>query len=269
MIRKAKDYSMRRSRGFGKFRSPSLYNARKNPNKRKLRFSFAAFKLVLLAVTLAAGGYYLFLSPIFIVKEILVEGVNLVSKDDIINIIPKKQNLLLMDVRQIEDSIKLNHPEISDVQIFRGLPDAIKIIILEKDSSIVWQANDVKYLVSTRGEVARQIVGKEGENLPVVIDKKSIPVKPGQKIVSANFIVFVKNVFDSFSTETNIKPTYFEINETTFDVNLYTEAGFYVKMNSLRSSKKQIDNLKLVLASKRPEIREYVDLRIDGWAYYK
>jgi hypothetical protein len=268
IIRK-KDYSRMKSRGFGQFRNPSLYNSRKKPERKKFRFSFAIFKLFVFVAVLCVAGYYLFLSPLFVVKEIIVEGANLVSKDDIINAIPKNQNLLLMDTKKIINNIVLSHPEVSDVQIFRGLPDAIKIIVLEKDGSIVWQSGEIKYLVSTQGEVARQIVGEEGANLPVVVDKRSVPVVAGQRIVSANFIVFVKNVYDSFFIETNIKPTHFEINETTFDVNLFTEAGFYVKMNSLRSSKKQIDNLKLVLASKRPDIREYVDLRIDGWAYYK
>ena len=68
---------------------------------------------------------------------------------------------------------------------------------------------------------------------------------------------------------TNIKPTHFEVVETTFDVNLHTEAGFYVKFNTMRASAKQLDNLKKVLVKKREEVHEYVDLRIDGWAYYK
>ena len=267
-IRKT-DYSRMKSRGFGQFRNPSLYNSRKKPERKKFHFSFAIFKLVLFVAVLIVGAYYLFLSPIFIVKEILVEGVSLVSKEDVVKMIPKNQNLLLMDTQKIINNIIASHSEVSDVQIFRGLPDAVKIIILEKDGSIVWQSGEIKYLVSTQGEVARQIKGDEGVNLPVVIDKKNVPVVASQKIVSANFIVFVKNVFDSFFTETNIKPVNFEINETTFDVNLVTDAGFYIKMNSLRSSKKQIDNLKLVLASKRSEVREYIDLRIDGWAYYK
>jgi hypothetical protein len=37
----------------------------------------------------------------------------------------------------------------------------------------------------------------------------------------------------------------------------------------MRSSGKQLENLKKVLVEKRPDIKEYIDLRIDGWAYYK
>jgi len=269
VIRRNKDYSRMKVKGYGQFRNPSLYNARKSPEKRKFHFSFATFKLILLVVALLVAGYYLFLSPIFIVNDVIVEGTNLVSKDEVAKMIPKNQNLLLLNTQNVSNNIKARFSEISDVQIFRGLPDAVKIVVLEKEGSIVWQSNGTKYLVSTQGDVARQIIGDEGAGLPVVVDKKDLPLKAGQRIVSANFIVFVKNVYDSFAAETNIKPTYFEINETTFDVNLFTEAGFYVKLDSLRSSKKQIDNLKLVLAGKRSDIHEYVDLRIDGWAYYK
>jgi len=37
----------------------------------------------------------------------------------------------------------------------------------------------------------------------------------------------------------------------------------------MRSSAKQLNNLKEVLVQKRNDIKEYIDLRIDGWAYYK
>jgi hypothetical protein len=133
----------------------------------------------------------------------------------------------------------------------------------------VWQAGEDKYLVSTQGEVMRKITSEDTAKLPLIVDKKSIQVKAGDKIVSPNFIAFISNLNDGFFTTVNIKPTYFEVLETTFDVNLYTEAGFYIKLNSLRSSKKQLESLKTVLVEKRQDIHEYVDLRIDGWAYYK
>jgi hypothetical protein len=113
------------------------------------------------------------------------------------------------------------------------------------------------------------ITGEEGRGLPKVIDKKNFSVSPGKKLVSPNFIAFIVNINQGFFNAVNIKPLDFEVDETTFDVVLRTEAGFYVKLNSLRSSKKQLENLKLVLVNKRPEIKEYVDIRIDGWAYYK
>ncbi|MEI7791982.1 MAG: FtsQ-type POTRA domain-containing protein [Candidatus Berkelbacteria bacterium] len=269
VIRRNKDYSRLKSKGFGQFRNPSLYNPAKKKKPDRLRFSFAFFKFILFILVLIAIAWYLFISSKFIVKDVIVEGTNLLSKDQIAAMIPKNQNILLLDTKDVSNKISIKFPEVADVQIFRGLPDAIKIVILEKEGSIVWQSGGFKYLVSTQGEVARQIVGEEGANLPIVIDKRNLPIVEGQRIVSANFIVFVKNIYANFATETNIKPAYFEIDETTFDVNLYTDAGIYIKLNSLRSSNKQLENLKKVLVEKRPDIHEYVDLRIDGWAYYK
>ena len=104
---------------------------------------------------------------------------------------------------------------------------------------------------------------------PLISDSKNLPVSLGASIVSPNFIAFVTNINDKFFETTNIKPTYFEIPQTTFDLYLYTEAGFYVKFNTMRSSSKQLENLKKVLVEKRDGVKEYVDLRIDGWAYYK
>jgi cell division septal protein FtsQ len=172
-------------------------------------------------------------------------------------------------VSKARKEIIKNNPEIANVEIYRGLPDAIKIVVLEHDGKLVWQSGDSSYLISSQGYVAKKIEAGESFDFPKIVDKKSIPVELGSSIISPSFVAFVTNIYSQFYSVTNIKPTNFEIDQTTFDINLYTEAGFYVKFNSLRSSAKQLDNLKQVLVAKRDQIHEYVDLRIDGWAYYK
>jgi hypothetical protein len=140
---------------------------------------------------------------------------------------------------------------------------------LEREGKISWQSGDSVYLVSDQGEVVRRIVGDEGAGLSKIIDKTNLPVVPGTQLVSPNFIAFIVNINSNFYETVNIKPLDFEVGETTFDVVLKTDAGFYIKFNTLRSSKKQLENLKKVLVSKRQDIKEYVDIRVDGWAYYK
>jgi cell division septal protein FtsQ len=213
--------------------------------------------------------YYLFLSGKFVVKEVIVEGNKMVPADKISSSIPKNSNILFLNLSKVKKEILKNNSEIENIEIFRGLPDAIKVVVLEYEPKLIWQSGDSSYLISTQGYVAKKIESGETYDFPRVIDKKGIPVEIGSGLVSPSFIAFVTNINSQFFEVTNIKPKEFEINQTTFDVNLNTEAGFYVKFNSLRSSAKQLDNLKQVLVAKRDQVHEYVDLRIDGWAYYK
>ncbi|MEI6498373.1 MAG: FtsQ-type POTRA domain-containing protein [bacterium] len=259
-----------RSGGYQQYRGPSVFNAsKKTKSKLNFRISKLFWKLSFFFIVIMALLYIVFCSKVFLVTDIFIEGNNLSSSDLIKSKIPENLNILLLNESEIQEKILKEIPEIKSAEIYRGIPNAIKIVVLEREGKMIWQSNNIKYLVSSQGEVSRQVNDGEQFNLPVVNDAKNLAVSPGESLVSPNFVAFIINIYDNFFTETNIKPTTFEIQDTTFDVNLQTEAGFYVKFNSLRSSKKQLDNLKIVLAEKRQDIKEYIDLRIDGWAYYK
>lgn len=252
-----------------KYRSPKIYGVTQRGEKKKIKISPVFVKIILLLIVVFLIIYYLFFSSQFRIKEIIVEGNSLVSKEDIINVLPQQQNIFLFKINQDRELILTKFPEISQVEIYRGIPDAIKIVVLERENKIVWQTGNEMYFVSTEGDTTRKISQSEAGNLPVVSDTKNLAVKPGSRLVSPNFVAFITNIYSAFQSEDNIKPVNFEVTETTFNVNLKTDAGFYIKLNSLRSSQKQLSDLKLILAQHRPDIHEYVDLRIDGWAYYK
>jgi len=253
-----------------KYRSPKTFGgSRTNKTKKELKLPGGIWKLILALVVIFGVAYFIFLSSFFKITDIFVEGNNLVKKEDVINALPSKQNILLFDIAKNEKLLESRFPEIKQAQIYRGIPNALKVVIFEREGKVVWQSGDKKYLVSTQGEVGQEVAGDEGKGLPLIVDLKKLPVESGTQLVSPNFVAFIVNISSNFYNAVNIKPRNFEVPETTFDVNLKTDAGFYVKLNSLRSSKKQLDNLKQVLVTKRQEIYKYVDLRIDGWAYYK
>ena len=255
--------------GYLKYRSPSIYDRTPKKNNFEFKFSKGLIKLIVYALIFSGLLYFFFFSAKFQVKDIFVEGNNLLTRDEVLSAFHPNQNIFLFDAKRTKDALVGKFPEIESLEIYRGIPNALKIVLLEREGKIVWQSGEEKYLLSSQGEVARKIVGDEGKGMPIVIDKKGLPVSLGNTLVSSNFIAFILNLNSNFYKEVNINPINFEINETTFDVNLSTDAGFYIKFNSLRSSKKQIDSLKKVLVDKRQDIHEYIDLRIDGWAYYK
>lgn len=256
--------------GYRQYRAPSVFGGGKAPKpKREFQLPKINIKLIVYTVATIFALYYVLLSGKFSVKDIIVEGAHLTSDDKVLPYINKGSNILFLNTSSLRKKILTENPQIKDVQIVRGIPDAVKIVLLEHENKIIWQSSGSKYLISAQGEATKRVEDGETFNYPIVNDSKNLPVILGQSIVSPNFIAFIVNINEKFFEATNIKQTYFEVPQTTFDLYLYTEAGFYVKFNSMRSSAKQLENLKKVLVEKRSDVHEYVDLRIDGWAYYK
>ncbi|MCL5410879.1 MAG: FtsQ-type POTRA domain-containing protein [Patescibacteria group bacterium] len=255
--------------GYRKYRTPSIFSGGKIKTEKEFHFPKIPIKMIFIIGIILFLIYYLFFSTKFTIKDVIVEGNKMVPSEKIADSVPKHSNILLFGVSKTKKEILKNNPEIKNVEIFRGLPDAVKIVVLEHEGKLIWQSGDSSYLISTQGYVAKKIDPGEMYDFPRVIDKKNIPVETGANLLSPSFVAFITNIYSQFFNVTNIKPKDFEINQTTFDINLNTEAGFYVKFSSLRSSAKQLDNLKQVLVAKRDQVHEYVDLRIDGWAYYK
>jgi hypothetical protein len=269
MLRKRKNNKNFLQGGYKQYRNPSVFGGKEPKPKKEFKVPKVNFKIVIYLILFLIAIYFILFSNKFAVKEVIIEGNKLVSADAISPYVNKGSNILFINTTKLRKKILSENAQIKDVQIIRGIPDAVKIVVLEHENKIIWQTNGAKYLVSTQGEITKKIEEGETFDYPVVNDSKNIPVTTGVNIVSPNFIAFVVNIYNNFFEATNIKPTYFEVPQTTFDVYLYTEAGFYIKFNSMRSSAIQLENLKKVLVDKRPDIKEYVDLRIDGWAYYK
>lgn len=253
------------------FNQPKIFTQKKEKEQKRVRSPLPLLKFLLILIALCFIVYFLLFSSFFKVNLVLIEGNQLVEKDRIEKLVPKGENIFLLNKNALIDKIIGNIPEANDIQIYKGIPNAIKIVVIEHNQSIIWRSNGRSYLISSEGYAYRDVTDNLGDylSLPRVEDNSNIKVVKGQKVVSPSFVAFIQNIYSNFFTTVNIEPDYFTIKETTFDVDLKTKAGFTVKLDSLRSSKKQLDDLKKVLIEKRDQINEYVDLRIDSWAYYK
>lgn len=255
------------------FRQQKIYIEKKEKKKTDYSkfnsfFSFKRFFVLLIIILLV---WWIFFSKSFSVKDIIVQGNNLIPSEKISSEVPLNQNIFLLRSKEIENNIKAKIPEVDEVQVYKGFPDAVKVVVIEYDQSTVWKSGMSYFLLDSQGRVYKDItndIGKFGD-LAVVEDTKQMKFDLGQQIVSPGFVAFVGNIKSIFTENTNLNIDRFSISETTFDLNLYTKEGIYIKFDTSRSSKKQMDDLKSVLVQKRADIKEYVDMRIDGWAYYK
>lgn len=255
--------------GHKKYRPVSFFSGDKIKTKPDSKLPKHFWKALFYLLVLSLLIYFFFASSIFKIRDVIVEGNNNIASEMLANYVPIGKNIFVYDTRKAIRSITDEHKEIKSIQIYKGLPNAIKIVVLESDGKLIWQTGTDKYLVDASGEVIRKLAADETSALPLVVDKHNIAVTTGTKIASPSFVAFINNIYDQIFGAVNVKPVNFEVTETTFDVNLITDAGFYVKFDATRSSSKELDNLKSVLVAKRADVHEYIDLRIDGWAYYK
>ena len=254
-------------------KAPSLYysssigSARVN-RKTNLRFVWPVMKITLPVVLLV---YFFFYSPIFRINEVIISGNEYIDSQFIAENIPRNANIFTLKNEQLESEIMEDIKDLETVKIYKGIPRAIKIVVKEHAGVMNWQSGISNYLISSSGIAFRDIttdVASYGA-LPKVVDQRNVPVEMSKRVVSAHFANFINKIFSDLKVETNIDPDFFSIDETTVDVIMHSKNGFYIKFDSMRSAEKQMHDLKLVLMEKRPEITEYVDLRVNGWAYYK
>ena len=255
-----------------RYRRPLVFSGEKIRTKQDfviIPFLRASWKILVILILALTTVYYFFFSAKFQIADIIVQGNELTPGERIKSYIPGHTNIFMFNIEKTKKIILNENPEIKDIQIYRGIPNALKIVVLEFDNKMIWETSGTQFLISSQGRATKKISADDKFDYPRVIDNKNISVTLGDYIVSPSFVLFVLNIQNNSFEITNVKPTYYSISETTFDLNLYTDAGIYVKLNTMRSSTKQLENLKRVLISKKPEIKEYVDLRIDGLAYYK
>jgi len=265
MVRDSKKY--KRS-----YTQPKIYSAKRKKDGgnsfdfKKINFRFATIIFIILFAL-----YTFLFSGYFTIDEVIVEGNELVSIEQILNSVDLKKNIFFFNNDYYEKLISNEVPEIKQVLIFKGIPNAIKIEVLEYEKSFLWKSAGKYYLVSSQGYAYKDVTNNfsDFENLPMLEDYAAIEVEDNQQVVGPSFVAFITNIDEQIEEITNIKPGKFSITETTVDVFLETDKGFFIKFDSMRSSKKQLDNLKKVMVEKGDQIHEYVDLRIDGWAYYK
>ncbi|TSC92203.1 MAG: cell division protein FtsQ [Candidatus Berkelbacteria bacterium Licking1014_96] len=242
--------------------------------KPSFRFSWRIFYLILIIMAILFLIYGLFFSSFFKVKNIDLKGANLVDGDQLKKVITyalnEEDNIFLYRSADISAKIKENFPLVSEVNIQKGLPDTIRVIIIERQPVIVWQTADKKYLVDKEGYAYLEADANNAKDLPVIIDSANLPVVLSKKVASKNFLDFIKEIIEKFTPRSNLKIKELRIRDTTFDLDVLTTDGFIVLFDTTRSAETELDDLRRVmnhLNGAKP--KEYIDLRVEGWAYYK
>lgn len=244
-------------------RNPKVYN----PPMEKEKITVPKiYKILSIMVVIFLGLLYLFFfSSIFSVKNIEYLG----NMNDNIKLVIEKyrsRNIFTINSSKIEKELMAQNSEFDNVDIYLGLPDTLRIRFQQRDPKIIWQTEGNSYLIDTKGYLYSKSAGIE--NLPLIVDNKNLSVQIPSFVVLPSFVEFVRNANSKLS-EAGIVINKFQVNETTFQIDALTDKNFKIIFDTTRPLSDQMDAFNKAYEQNKDKIKEYVDVRVEGWVYYK
>ena len=256
---------MNRTKERFNFRRPEIIHKTKK-EKQKFHLNLKPLKNIFYILILVIVVYEIIFSPIFKVKKVEINGVKSVEISDYLNQHLLGRNILLMRTGKFLRNTEGQFPVLSEMQLVRGLPDTIKIDVLERNQSMIICNSSECFEVDNRG-YAFQKVDKPQDKV-VLTDEKNMAIKEGDRVVSDSFIFFFLNALDEFK-KLNLNITSAQIDETTFKVTFVTSEGWSIVTDSSYSLTNQIDATRQIIEKNRSDIHEYIDVRVEGVGYIK
>ncbi len=257
---------------FQYFRQPKIYAA--TPAEKKAFFSRWLIISVVALVLLLALAWFVCLSPYFKIKTITISGSLNPEVAEEINKF-KGKNILFFRVGKIEKELAQGQTSISSLEIYKGIPDILRIKVNVRNPMLIWQTQGKNYFIDKNGIIFElnnyntQNDNEDGTALPLIIDNKNINVTLGSQIITPEFGQYVLDLNNNFFAKMGTKIKEFRINETTLQIEVITEAGWRALLDSSRNYEAQLSVLKKIFDQYGNDIKEYVDLRVEGRAYYK
>jgi len=243
-------------------RQPKVYN----PPKEKLPLIWPKFIKLSIICFILVGGliYFVGFSSFFKINAVEIKGT---SSDEIKQITEsyKTKNIFFTDFKPLEKDLILAKPEFFSVRVYRGIPNILRVEFAERKPKLIWSTQNRQYLVDENSILFKESTS-EG-NLPLVKDLKNLPVTIPSQIASASFVTFLKSTQSELNNR-KFEFDYFEVNETTFQVSAVLKNGIRIMFDTTRSLSYQLEALEKVYSDNKDKIKQYIDVRVDGWAYF-
>ncbi|MEK7447545.1 MAG: FtsQ-type POTRA domain-containing protein [Patescibacteria group bacterium] len=220
--------------------------------------------------------YLMFFSGVFNVNQINVKETKEIKPETIKEDVEKRlngqlfeKNIFLFDKDSVTRELKKSYA-LKSIRIKKQYPTKLDVAVEEYILELQWLSGGKYYLIDEKGKAVVEQSGKK-ENIPVVEDKKNVPVGVGKSLVTLEFINFIKYLDKNFSETKRGKITKIEINESFNEINVYSDLGFYIIFDTTRDPSQELKNLVTVLSSKEVAGKKfgYFDMRIKNKVFYK
>jgi len=228
---------------------------------------------------LALLGYAIVASSLLRIQTIKVEGAVTLSSDsvrqqtqNVITSSPLTQNIIFVPTGKISDELKKQNYQIAEASVNRTGINTITVKVTEQKPSILWLSGNTLSIIGANGHAYDgEITPIMEQKLVTVVDTTNLPVKKGEKVVTQEFVDFV-NTLHTQLPGLGVTVKQYEIGDTTTELKVVTQAGYYIRFDTTRSAEQQLQDLSAVLGQLKKtgkKVNEYIDLRINGKVFYK
>lgn len=260
------------------------YNRKKLQNpffknkKGRVPSRWLKYILLLILALLIFLIWFFFAAPIWQIKDIKIEGLTRFSDSDIKNYIYqqeehkrlmlfKQDNIFLFKKDEVWSSLDENY-NFSKLEIKKGFPNTIKIIIQERPYSFIFQQGDDYYYASSDGYVLREnAVSEEDKTHYFILENKNqnnLITSSDEINITDDYLSFIQKLHDTLTSQEDLVINRFIIDQEFNTVKVDFKEGPVVFFNTKSDIAEQVNRLALV---KKEKIKdnfnrvEYIDLR--------
>jgi len=186
-------------------------------------------------------------------------------------------NKITINTDAIQTKLKKQFPELADVSVTLPLMSHRPIVyIAPSDPALLLKTSRGDYILDTTGRAL--LTASQADNLtrlaiPVVTDQSGLRITPGASALPSSSVAFITTVLKELqakqvSVDTVTLPT------SAYELDIKPKgAGYFVKFNMHNDTALQQTGTYLAvrerLASQNVTPSSYIDVRLDGRAYYK
>lgn len=239
-------------------------------------FSISKFYYPLVVISCLGILYLMFFSGVFKVTDISIKGVRELNPDELkVKIQDKlskqffKNNIIFFDSDSLTREAKKQYA-LKTLKINKQYPSKISVTLEEYILELQWFSNNNYYFIDEKGKAVGESQNKK-DNIPIIYDKKNLPVVVGKSMVTTDFINFIKTLNQKFTDTTGAKISRIEINESFNEIIVYSSLGYYIVFDTTRDPNQELKNLQTVIESKEIKSKKltYLDMRIKNKVFYK
>lgn len=197
-------------------------------------------------------------------------------------------NKVTVNTDQITATLRAEFPELSDVSITLPLmghravvyvaPTTPSLLYTTNGGSTAGTPTATTTMVLDQNGIAviaaSQLSGSDALKLPTVTDVSGLALKPGKQVLSADSVHFIQTVAGELAAK-GVSVASMTLPSAAYELDVYPKgAGYYVKFNmhASGSAMQQVGTFLAVQQRLKAEQRtpsQYIDVRINGRAYYK
>ena len=238
---------------------------------------------ILITIIFIALFYLICFCNFFQIEKIIVSGQEKVSEEGIkqevekeierrILFFPSKSSFLI-NSKEIESAILAIFPQIKRVEINRGFPNALRVLVKERLEIGYWQQGEKCFLLDSEGKIFEEITGEIPDTILKIQSATAYNsgAKPelGQRVIEEVIISQILEIKTNIEQNLGILAKEVQIISKQ-RLNIKTSEGWEIYINPEKDINWQIIKLSLVLEKKvSPEKRKelkYIELRFGDLA---